>query len=99
MKFTALCSFERFSTNNSTKVTETTSVCSLCVCVCVCVCLQWLLQIKTHDRKEFMIQAPDERCRTEWSTPIEECIRRLDPTKVCESNLALSRVELYYILT
>ncbi|CAI8020425.1 Pleckstrin, partial [Geodia barretti] len=42
----------------------------------------WLLQIKTHDRKEFMIQAPDERCRTEWSTPIEECIRRLDPTKI-----------------
>ena len=45
-----------------------------------------------------MIQAPDERCRTEWSTPIEECIRRLDPTKVRESNLTLSRVELYYIL-
>jgi hypothetical protein len=41
-----------------------------------------MLQIKTHDGKEFMIQAPDERCRTEWSTPIEECIRRLDPTKI-----------------
>jgi hypothetical protein len=38
--------------------------------------------IKTHDGKEFMIQAPDEKIRTEWSVPIEECIRRLDPTKI-----------------
>ena len=36
----------------------------------------------THDHKEYMIQAPDEKTRTEWFTPIEECIRRLDPTKV-----------------
>ena len=43
---------------------------------------QWVIQLKTHDGKEFLIQAPDEKSRSEWSTPIEECIRRLDPTKV-----------------
>ena len=29
-----------------------------CVCVCVCVCdnaIQYILQIKSHDEKEFMI--------------------------------------------
>lgn len=44
--------------------------------------MQWILLIKTHDGKEFMIHAPDEKTRTEWSGLIEECIRKLDPTKV-----------------
>ena len=54
------------------------------LCVNVCLLFQWIFQIKTHDGKEFMIQAPDEKSRTEWCAPIEECIRRLDPTKVLE---------------
>ena len=35
---------------------------------CVCVCdnaIQYILHIKSHDGKEFMIRAPDEKTRTD----------------------------------
>ncbi len=44
--------------------------------------LQWLLQLTTHEGREYLIQAPDHEAREEWKESIEDCIRRLDPAKI-----------------
>ena len=44
---------------------STDALISVCVCVLVCVTIQYILQIKSHDWKEFMFKAPDEKTRTD----------------------------------
>ena len=44
--------------------------------------LQWLLQLTTHEGREYLIQAPDQESRDEWKDSIEDCMRRLDPAKI-----------------
>lgn len=50
--------------------------------MCLFNILQWLLQLTTHEGREYLIQAPDHESREEWKESIEDCIRRLDPAKI-----------------
>ncbi len=44
--------------------------------------LQWLLNLTTRDNRLYQIQAEDQTTRDEWRAVIEDCIRKLDPSKI-----------------